>query len=147
MLRAYSRIERPRGYGAAILAGLMVAMLGLASSAEDAKAAPMPSADLAIVSTTASVRHAAVGQQVTFTIVAKNNGPAPAYVLVHALEVWQSLEFVSATCSGNGHWGRVYGSCEYSTVSPGEIITATIVGEVQDASSDYASDAACTSSS
>jgi uncharacterized repeat protein (TIGR01451 family) len=106
-----------------------------------------PVADLAIMSDTPSLTHAAVGRRVTFTIVAKNKGPAPAHVLVHALEVWQGLKFVSATCSGNGPWGRVYGSCEYSTVSPGEITTATIVGEVQAMGSDYASDTACMSSS
>ena len=106
-----------------------------------------PRVDLAIASDTPSVTRAAVGQDVTFTIVATNNGPDPAaYILVHALDVWEGLKFVSATCSGNGAWGRIYGACEEFTVRPGDIATVTIVGQVQGTGGEYASDTACVSS-
>jgi hypothetical protein len=43
-----------------------------------AQAQDQPGADIAVVSMTASVRHAKVGQEVTFTVVAENNGPDAA---------------------------------------------------------------------
>ncbi len=52
----------------------------------------VPNVDLAIVSNQVDVKHAGVGQQVTFTIVATNNGPDPVldlYVTYTDLEGMQ----------------------------------------------------------
>ena len=62
----------------ALLTGLFVsAVVGLTLAAS-AGAQGVPTADLAIVSNTASVKHAKVGDEVRFTIIATNNGPESA---------------------------------------------------------------------
>ena len=57
--------------GFPLAALLCFGLLGVAPGA----AQEPPTADLAIVSNTANVRHAKVGQEVIFTIVARDNGP------------------------------------------------------------------------
>jgi uncharacterized repeat protein (TIGR01451 family) len=79
--------------GLAVL--VVVATVGLALATAIA-AQPVPTADLAIVSNTASAKHAKVGDEVTFTIVSTNNGPDAADFNV----MWSSdqLQLVSETC-------------------------------------------------
>jgi Domain of unknown function DUF11 len=112
----------------------------------------LPTADLAILSNTANVSHAKAGQEVTFTIVATNNGPSPADTYVstgvpeNAGEVGsgglsgsEGLELVSVKCdrANNEYCSR------YPDLLPGETVTTTVVAKVQPDGSEYASDKAC----
>src|SRR5437867_10945642 len=76
------------------LALVSAAVAGLVPIA--AKAQTVPNVDLAIVSNTANIKHGHVGQLVTFTILATNNGPdtAPRLDGYHtaALRGWQVAE-------------------------------------------------------
>ena len=86
----------------------------------------MPSADLAIVSNSASVEHAKVGDRITFTIIATNNGPEAADFNV----MWTSeqLQLVSETCDLGISADTP--ACEYGVVGPGVTLTTTVVAEV-----------------
>jgi uncharacterized repeat protein (TIGR01451 family) len=103
------------------------------------------SADLAIVSNTASVRHAKVGQDVTFTVVATNNGPDPSGLPVHVDEALNSLRFVKTACDRGVHPDGPF-FCEYSGVQPNESVTTTFVAEVQATGSHEANETACVQS-
>jgi uncharacterized repeat protein (TIGR01451 family) len=99
----------------ALLTGFFLsAAVGLALAAA-AGAQGVPTADLAIVSNTASVKHAKVGDEVTFTIIATNNGPESADFNV----TWASeqLQLVSETCDLGISPDTP--ACEYGTVDPG----------------------------
>jgi len=98
-----------------------------------------PTADLAIVSNTPNMTHARVGQDVTFTIVARNNGPEPSIVYVNiSLETSltyvgtelpsDALQIVGGECDHGVSGDGVY--CEYGIIEPGETLTQTFVGEV-----------------
>ena len=111
-------------------------LLGAAS----AQAQELPTADLAIVSNTPNVTHARVGQNVTFTIVATNNGPDPAYPIVN-ISVETSLTYgggelppealliTGGECDHGVSGDGVY--CEYDLTAPGETLTETFVGQVR----------------
>jgi hypothetical protein len=89
------------------------------------------------------VGDAQVGQDVTFTIVARNNGPDSVELFVNTSKSLNSLRVVSISCGGvtnDGAW------CEYHFFKPGETVTTTIVGEVQATGSEYANDTACVAS-
>ena len=116
------------------------ALVALARGAvASAAAESLPLADLAIVSNTPSVQHARVGQEVTFTEIARNNGPDPAIVYVNT-----SLETSMTYGGGALPPGALYGVggecdqgvsgdgvfCEYGVLIPGEMLTQTWVGEV-----------------
>jgi uncharacterized repeat protein (TIGR01451 family) len=103
----------------------IVATVGLALAAATA-AQPVPTADLAIVSNTANVKHAKVGDQVTFTIVATNNGPEAADFNVTYSS--SQLLLVSETCDLGISADTP--ACEYGTVQPGVTLTTTVVAEV-----------------
>ena len=106
-----------------VLLGLATVGLTLASGAG---AQAVPTADLAIVSNTASVEHAKVGDQITFTIIATNNGPEAADFNV----MWTSeqLQLVSETCDLGISPDTP--ACEYGMVGPGVTLTTTVVAEV-----------------
>jgi uncharacterized repeat protein (TIGR01451 family) len=99
-----------------------------------------PTADLAVVSNTANLRHAKVGEEVTFTIVATNNGPEATSLDVNTTQATEGLRIVKLTC------GRGISSdgpfCEYGKLRPGETVTPVLVAEVQ-AANKNASDTAC----
>ncbi len=99
-------------------------------------------ADLQVLSDTPSVSHAQVGQDVTFTIVARNNGPLDTVDPgVEADFASGGLSFdAAARCGGVGPDGT---QCEYDGLAPSETVTETIVAQVQDTSSGYATDVAC----
>jgi uncharacterized repeat protein (TIGR01451 family) len=97
-------------------------------------------ADLAIVSNTATVSQAKVGQDVTFTIVATNNSPDPAELFVQTVQTSDGLSPVSTTCEGVSADGSF---CEYGSVAPGQTVTETLVARVLSTGSQSASDVAC----
>jgi uncharacterized repeat protein (TIGR01451 family) len=102
------------------------------------------SADLAIVSNTASVRHAKVGQEVTFTVVATNNGPDPAALDVNTNQASTGLRIVKITCDRGISPDTPF--CEYGKpLLSNETVTTRIVAEVQ-AGSNYARDTSCVTS-
>jgi uncharacterized repeat protein (TIGR01451 family) len=101
----------------------MMASLALAAAAA---AQEVPNADLAVVSNTASVTHAKVGDEVIFTIVATNNGPDAADFNV----TWASdqLQLVSEKCDLGISADTP--ACEYGVVEPGVTVTTTVVAQV-----------------
>jgi uncharacterized repeat protein (TIGR01451 family) len=117
---------------------LLSAAVGLTLAAA-APAQGVPTADLAIVSNSASVKHAKVGDEVTFTIIATNNGPESADFNV----TWASeqLQLVSETCDLGISPDTP--ACEYGTVDPGVTRTTTVVARVLDTGSDNASSTGC----
>ena len=123
----------------ALLTGLLVsAAIGLTLAAT-AGAQPIPTADLAIVSNTASVKHAKVGDEVTFTIIAINNGPDAVDFNVS----WSSdqLQLVSETCDLGISPDTP--ACEYGTVAPGVTLTTTVAARVLATGSKHATGTGC----
>jgi uncharacterized repeat protein (TIGR01451 family) len=123
----------------ALLTGFFVsAAIGLTLAAA-ARGQGVPTADLAIVSNTASVKHAKVGDEVTFTIIARNNGPEAADFNV----TWASeqLQLVSETCDLGISPDTP--ACEYGTVEPGVTLTTTVVARVLDTGSKHATSTGC----
>jgi uncharacterized repeat protein (TIGR01451 family) len=98
-------------------------------------------ADLAVLSNAASERHAKVGEEVTFTILATNNGPEPAELDVDTTQATNSLSVLSVTCDRGISADTPF--CEYGTLRPGEMVTTRILVEVQATGSKQASDTAC----
>jgi uncharacterized repeat protein (TIGR01451 family) len=117
---------------------LVLATVGL-TLASAAGAQAVPTADLAIVSNTASVKHAKVGDEITFTIIATNNGPDAADFNV----TWASeqLQLVSETCDLGISPDTP--ACEYGTVEPGVTLTTTVVARVVDTGNKYAISTGC----
>src|SRR3954454_5495344 len=99
-------------------------------------------ADIAIVSKTANARHAKVGQLVTFTILATNNGPEPSELDVYDQPLI-GLHMVEETCDRGISADTP--ACEYSEVQPGESVTTTVVAEVDGGVGKYATNTACVS--
>jgi large repetitive protein len=126
---------------AAALVALALSPLGVATSAAQALTA---NADLAI-SNTASVRHAKAGQELTFTILARNNGPDAVTELdVHVDQVLDGLEIVDVICDRGVTPDPVF--CEYSgPIQPGETLATLVVAKVVKTGSKHASDTACVS--
>ena len=114
------------------------AAVGLTLAAA-AGAQVVPTADLAIVSNTASVKHAKVGDEVTFTIIASNNGPESADFNV----TWASeqMQLVSETCDLGISPDTP--ACEYGTVDPGVTLTTTVVARVLDTGGNDATSTGC----
>jgi uncharacterized repeat protein (TIGR01451 family) len=124
---------------ATMLLGLGLSPLTVATSTAQAP----PNADLAIVSNTASVRHAKVGREVTFTIVATNNGPDAAELDVTETTL-DGLLLVSETCDRGISADTP--ACEYGIVGPGETLTTTAVVEVEGTEGKFAHNTVCVSS-
>jgi uncharacterized repeat protein (TIGR01451 family) len=99
----------------------------------------VPNADLAIVSNTANVKHAKVGTEVTFTIIATNHGPDAAELNV----TWASeqMQLVSETCDLGISADTP--ACEYGIVEPNQSRTTIVVAEVISISSKHAVGTAC----
>jgi uncharacterized repeat protein (TIGR01451 family) len=129
---------RRRFLAAATVLGLGLSPFGAAIS----EAQTPPTADLAIVSSTSSVRHAKVGETVTFTIVATNNGPDQAELFVQTAQQLDGLKFESVTCEGVSSDGTF---CEYGFLQPGATRTADVQAQVQ-AGTRFATETACVTS-
>jgi large repetitive protein len=94
-----------------------------------AEAQTVPNVDLAIVSNTANVKHGHLGQLVTFTILATNNGPDTAPSLdVYDNSALQGLQVVEEICDLGISPDTP--ACEYSNVSPGQTLTTTVIAEI-----------------
>jgi Domain of unknown function DUF11 len=117
--------------------------LAVAAIATPASAQTVPTADLAIVSITPSVTHARVGQDISFTIVATNNGP-DVVELDTSVTRLRVLRFVSETCDLGISPDTPF--CEYGFIEPGVALTTTFVGRVRDVHAKFASVTACASS-
>ena len=117
--------------------------VGLCALVAATAAAQEPvNADIAIVSKTVNVRHAKVGELVTFTIVATNNGPEASQLDVIDQPL-VGLHMVEETCDRGISPDTP--ACEYSQVQPGETVTTTVVAEVDGGVGKYATNTACVS--
>jgi uncharacterized repeat protein (TIGR01451 family) len=114
--------------------------VGLAATAGVARADGIPTTDLAIVSNTADVSHAKIGDTVTFTIVATNRGPDPAELDV-VEQLTAGLALVANHCdrgiSADGPF------CEYGILQPGETVTSTVTALVLAKDDKYETGMAC----
>jgi uncharacterized repeat protein (TIGR01451 family) len=102
-------------------------------------------ADIDVVSNTPNVSDAAIGENVTFTIVATNNGPDAVGMLVNTESTLAGLTnlpdpFDGLTCQGVSNDGS---ACEYNWVQPGETFTETLVLQTQASTNGYANEVAC----
>jgi len=120
----------------ACLLALVAAGLVLAATAG---AQATSTADLAIVSNT-SVKHAKVGDEITFTIVATNNGPDASDFNVY----WSSdqLSLVDMTCDLGISADTP--ACEYGTVQPGVTLTTIVHARVNETGAKYVVGTGCT---
>jgi hypothetical protein len=119
--------------GSATLAGL--APLTAAAQA-------VPSVDLAIVSNTANIKHGHVGQQVIFTIVARNNGPDTAPSLdVFDNSALQGLQILAEICDLGISPDTP--ACEYHDILPGQTLTTKVVAMIVSTGSKTASLTSC----
>jgi uncharacterized repeat protein (TIGR01451 family) len=119
-----------------ILVGLITTGLVLTAASN---AQEMSNADLAIVSNTANVKDAKVGNEVTFTIIATNHGPDYAELDV----TWSSeqMQLVSETCDHGISADTP--ACEYGFVRRGHSRTTTVVARVVSTGSKHAVGRAC----
>lgn len=117
---------------------LCLASIGLVLPAS--AGAQAGNADLAVVSITASAKHAKVGDQVTFTIVATNNGPEADDFNVYFSS--DQLHLVSMTCDLGISADTP--ACEYGTQPPGVMLTTTVVAQVMATGSNNAVATGCT---
>jgi uncharacterized repeat protein (TIGR01451 family) len=114
--------------------------VAVVTAAGIARADTIPTADLAVVSSSVDVSHAKIGDQVTFTIVATNNGPDAAELdVVEGLS--SGLTLVAHRCdrgiTADGHF------CEYGMIQPGETITTVVVAAVVSKDSRNATNTTC----
>ena len=109
-----------------VLLPIGLACLGLVPRSAGAQAAAH--SDLAIVSNTASVKHPHVGDRVTFTIVAKNNGPDPVVSVYVRYADLQGLRVVQESCDRGVSPDTPY--CEYTNLQPGQTLTTIVIAEV-----------------
>jgi hypothetical protein len=129
--------------------GLAPALATLALCTGGAQAQDLPVADVAIVSKTADVTHAKVGDTVTFTIVAVNNGPDA--VDFNVIEnPWQlygdiypraDFTMIGEECSFGISPDTP--ACEYGPLQPGQTVTTTAIMTVNADAPRMASNTAC----
>jgi uncharacterized repeat protein (TIGR01451 family) len=114
--------------------------VAVAATAGLARAEGVPTADLAVVSKTADVSRAKIGDEITFTVVATNHGPDAAELdVVEHLPA--ALAFVSHQCdrgiSADGPF------CEYGILQPGETVSTVVVAVVLATDEKYVTNTAC----
>jgi uncharacterized repeat protein (TIGR01451 family) len=102
-------------------------------------------ADVQVVLNTPSVADATIGQNVTFTIVARNNGPDAVELFVNTVTTISGLAVIpdadTVVCDfGISNDGS---DCEYGLIQPGETVTQTDTLETVATSSGYAAEVAC----
>jgi uncharacterized repeat protein (TIGR01451 family) len=122
-----------------MIATLLCAALGLVPAG--AQAEEVPNADIAIVSVTPSVRFAKVGEVVTFTVVATNNGPDPAEVDTYVGNQLTGLAPVLYTCDRGISPDTP--ACEYGALDAGQSVTTTLSAEVAATGAKFATMTAC----
>jgi len=116
----------------------VVALLPFPSAAQ-----AVPNADLAVLSNVANVKHGHVGQRITFTILATNNGPdSTPNLFVNA--TFQGLELEEELCDLGVSADTP--SCEYSNILPGQILTTTVIARIVRTGSKTAALGVCVSS-
>lgn len=130
---------------AALAAALpLVALAGASASADE-----LPVADLAVLSMTPDVNHAKPGHRVTWTIVARNNGPAAVDFNV-VEDPWQlygdlypaaDFTLVAESCSGGVSADTP--ACEWNIAQAGRTFTAKAVMTVNASAPRMASNTAC----
>jgi hypothetical protein len=122
---------------------LVLVSAGLAGLAPlTAAAQAVPSVDLAIVSNTANIKHGHVGQQVIFTIVARNNGPDTAPSLdVFDNSALQGLQILAEICDLGISPDTP--ACEYHDILPGQTLTTKVVAMIVSTGSKTASLTSC----
>jgi uncharacterized repeat protein (TIGR01451 family) len=98
-----------------------VAMTALGAGAE-------MGSDLSLDSVTANVRHARVGQTVTFTITATNLGPEVAVSLDVNGRLPDGFVMVGETCDLGVSPDTPF--CEYSNIAVGKTVTTAVVAQV-----------------
>ncbi len=119
---------------------------GDVSTADTATMSTLPcQADVQVVSNTPSVADATIGQDVTFTIVAHNNGPDAVVLFVNTVATISGLAVIpdadTVVCDfGISNDGS---DCEYGLIQPGETVTQTDTLETVATSSGYATEVAC----
>jgi hypothetical protein len=123
----------------ATLFGLGLSQFGVAVSVARATPTGEP---VVTISNTASVRHAKVGDEVTFTSVATNNSPNPVGFYVQTAYALDGLKFDLVGCDRVSNDGTF---CEYSLVQPGQAVTQTVRARVQATGSRRATETACVS--
>jgi len=109
----------------------------------------LPTADLALVSMTANVRHARVGQEVTFTVVGRNSGPDAAdFNVIQDPSLFfpgsyppSDFTFVGGLCLGSDSFDG--SACEVGLVQPGDTVTTTFVTTVNATAPRHASNTVC----
>ncbi len=126
--------RRPWRYAATITVGLTFSFLGLALGLNRAQAATPTAGDLVIQSITPSPTHVpTTGGDVTFTIVAQNNGTVAEQPAIN-LNAGQGVStYISQDCPGatsvqgsvNSGW-----ICDYPPLAPGATVTATVVAHI-----------------
>jgi hypothetical protein len=115
-----------------------LAMLLLAGGAS----AAVPVADLQLVSMTADVHHARVGQSVTWTITARNNGPDPVEVDLNCQPSGSDFSLPGGpVCSSGVSSDGPF--CEWIQPSVGELFTLTESLTVNASAPRLASNTAC----
>jgi Domain of unknown function DUF11 len=110
-----------------------------------ARAQEQPVADIAVVSLTANVRHAKVGEEVIFTVVAANNGPDVAdFALVADASLFfpnqfepSGFEILGAVECQNGPPDGA--SCEDNSLPPGATLTMIFHATVKPTTNKFAS--------
>lgn len=114
-----------------------------------ARGESLPTADLAVVSKTADVRHARIGGEVTFTIVATNLGPdaADLNVVEDPSQLYPGqfppADFQLGTEQCDFGISPDTPACEYGLVQPGETVKTVAVMTVKPTAGKYASNTAC----
>ena len=119
----------------------MVAAALIPLAASPAVAA-LPRADLSVRRVSPSMSTVTIGERVTFSVVAVNNGPAASDFNVEAIES-QGLRLVRMTCAEGVSPDTP--DCEYGTVPPGTRLVTKVVAKVTKEESAYAQ-VACTTS-
>jgi hypothetical protein len=116
-----------------------------------ATADTLPTADISIVSQTANVRHAQIGDEVTFTVVAVNDGPDavdlnvvedPA-LLYPGGGGFPASDFQLVREECDRGISPDTPACEYGTVQPGETVTTAITAVVKPTASKEAANTVC----
>lgn len=108
-------------------------------------------ADIEVLSDTPSVSHAQVGQDVTFTSVARNNGPDSVELAVNTMSASDGLALPpgsldSLSCDPPDPGGNDGSNCEYGYIAPGDTVTEQTVQQIQNTNSGYANAVACVTS-
>jgi predicted lipoprotein len=124
----------------------VAAVLSLAGvcSVSVARADNVPAADLAVVSQTANVRQAKVGDEVTFTVVTVNNGPDAAELDV--VDNPADFQLVDEQCDFGVSPDTP--ACEYGSnlFTVGQLVTTVMVTKLTPVAGKFASNTVCVSS-